>query len=147
MDEPTLKDVISTLVRATRNKPISWRLEGSANLVVQGLKTAVNELNIATNHDGIEIFQECLLEYIPQLRYDEEKQAHILSCTIHNQQIEILAYHNADLQMLGRLRLTVWQGLLLPILPLELAKIFYEAINKPEKVQLIQQFLNEHLFI
>lgn len=147
MDESELKSVLSVLVKATRNKPLLWRLEGSSNLLVQGVKTPINTLEVATNHDGIEIFQECLPEHIPQLRFDEEKQAHILSCTIHNQQLEILAYHNFDLQMLGRLRLTVWQGLLLPILPLEVAKKWYDALGKSEQAKLIQQHLDAHPFV
>jgi len=147
MDESELKNLLAALVKATRNKPLLWRLEGSANLSVQGVKVSIDSLNIATNHDGLELFQECLVEHVPQLRYDEERKAHVLSCTIQNHQLEILAYHDTDLQMLGRIRLTAWQGLILPILPLELAKQFYEAVSKPEKAQLIQQYINEHLYL
>jgi hypothetical protein len=39
-----------------------------------------------------------------------------------------------------------WQGLDVPIIPLKYAKIFYQLINRQEKVDLINKYLSKKIF-
>jgi hypothetical protein len=44
--------------------------------------------------------------------------------------------------MWDKIKIINWQGLSIPIIPLKYAKIFYQLINRQEKVELIEKYLN-----
>lgn len=64
MESEDIKNVLELILDLIKNRNITWRLEGSANLKVQGIGCNVNDLDITTNSDGIKIFRGVLNRYI-----------------------------------------------------------------------------------
>ncbi len=141
MNEQNIKDILQIILDNLQNKEFIWRLEGSANLKVQGIKVLVKDLDIATNSEGIEIFRNALKKYIVKDFFNQRINAYSIICNINNFEIEINSYKDKELDMFDKIEIFFWNELQIPILPLEYAKKFYELINRKEKVCLIQNYL------
>ncbi len=121
---------------------IIWRLEGSANLLVQGVPTQVRDLDITTNEEGIKVFRKALEEFVVKDFYNEHIHAHSLICNMDGVEVEINVYDRKELNMFNNIEDVIWEGLNLPVLPLESSKRFYELIGRKEKVNLILTYLD-----
>ncbi len=143
MEDLELERALRTILYQLRTKNFPWRLEGSANLRVQGVPTAVNDIDIATNNDGLRLFRSCLEQYPLQEGYNDRIKAKFLLVTLGKTKVEILCYDDFALRKLDKTIFETWQGLSLPCLPLEGALEFYRQIHRLEKVELIQKQLDE----
>lgn len=141
METNDIKQILNIILTNLKDKEFSWRLEGSANLVIQGVDTTVRDLDITTNDEGIKIFRETLKEFIVKDFTSEKINGHSIVCDINGFEVEINSYGDRTLDMFDKSKKIIWQGLEVPILPLEYAKQFYEAINRTEKVELISRYL------
>jgi len=141
MNKEKLKEILQIILDRLGDKRISWRLDGSANLLAQGISTDVNDLDIVTNEEGMNAFQEALKEFILQEYRSEELQAQTIEIELEGEDVEVHFYDDEKFQMLDKTKKVKWDGLELPCLPLEDAKKFYEMINRSEKVRLIEDNL------
>lgn len=142
MKDQVLSQVLKVLLSKIKDQDITWRLEGSVNLLVQGVPVEPNDVDITTNTQGLKGFVHALKEYTPKLTYVQEKGAYLLHCSILKNDVEIAVYEDHHKEMLGFIEKTHWKGLDLPTLPIAKAREFYEAIGRTEKVELIDLFLD-----
>ncbi len=141
MDEQDIKEVLEVILSCLQDGGSTWRLEGSANLRVQGVDVPVRDLDITTSEDGIGIFREALGRFIVKDFFDEKINAYSIVCDINNFEIEINSYNEENLGMFDKIEKIQWNGLQIPILPIEYAREFYRLINRREKVDLISRHL------
>lgn len=137
MNEQNIKGILQIILESLQNKDFVWRLEGSANLKIQGVEVTVQDLDITTNDDGIDIFRKALKKYIVKDFFSKKINGLSIVCDINNFEVEINSYGDKKLNMFDKTKKISWKNLIIPILPLEYAKIFYELINRNEKVELI----------
>jgi len=132
--------IIYDSVEHERNK-LNWHLNGSFNLLVQGIDLQVKDLDIETDEAGLQIFREKLKEFLLEDKYRSDIEAHSLIFDISGIQIEILAHDNPELAMINQSRHINLEEMNIPILPFEQAKRFYKMIGMDEKVKLIEEHL------
>jgi len=141
MDEQNLKEILQIILDSLQGKEFIWRLEGSANLKIQGIEVSVQDLDITTNNEGIEIFRNALKKYIVKDFFSQKINGRSIVCDINNFEIEINSYGDRKLDMFEKTEKLFWNDLKIPVLPLKYAKKFYELINRKEKIELISKYL------
>lgn len=143
MDEHNVREILEIILDKVQDRKCIWRLEGSANLKMQGVDVSIRDLDITTNDAGIEFFRHALEKFISKDCFSHKINGHTLVCYINGFEVEINSYSNKELEMFERTKKILWRGLWVPILPLEHAKKFYELINRKEKVELISEHLQK----
>ena len=143
MEEKDIYDILNIILERIKGKDFLWRLEGSANLKLQGMELSVKDLDIITSSEGVEVFREALKEYIEKDFYDDKLKAHSLVCNINGFEVEINCEDDKMLEMFDKVKNIDWRGLSIPTLPLENAKEFYRIVGKQEKVDLIEKYLKK----
>lgn len=134
-------DILKIILNTIGWRKFIWRVEWSANLVLQWVDTTVRDLDITTNDNGIEIFRECLNKYIVKDFFSEKINVTSLIYYINWFEVEINYYWDRYLNMFDKIKKIQLRDISIPILPLEYAKILYENIWRKEKVDLIEKFL------
>lgn len=142
MEEKNIKEILQIILDSLQGKEFIWRLEGSANLKIQGVDVSVNDLDITTNDDGIKIFRGALKKFIVKDFFSQKINGLSLVCNINDFEVEINSYGDRKLDMFDKTEKILWQNLQIPILPLKYAKKFYELIKRKEKVDLITKYLS-----
>lgn len=132
--------LLEIILNSLSNADFAWRVDGSANLAIQGIELPVNDLDITTDEEGIMLFKEALGKYIVDDFFNKQKNCKSLVCDINGFRVEINSF-NDQRSMTDKNKTVLWKGLFVPILPLEYARIFYQQINRPEKVKIINSFL------
>ncbi len=142
MNEQNIKEILQIILDGLQGKEFIWRLEGSANLRIQNVEVSVQDLDIATNNEGIEIFRNALKKFIVKDFFSQKINGRSLVCDINGFEVEINSYGDRELDMFDRTEKILWNDLQIHILPLEYAKKFYELIDRKEKVALISKHLS-----
>lgn len=142
MDEQDIKKILQIIFNNLQDKEFIWRLEGSANLKIQGVDVSVRDLDITTNEDGIKIFRNALEKFIVKDFFNEKINGWSIVCNINDFEVEINSFCNEELNMFDKTEIILWNGMQIPILPLKNAKKFYEIIKRKEKVELIEKYLS-----
>ncbi|PIN69812.1 hypothetical protein COV93_03990 [Candidatus Woesearchaeota archaeon CG11_big_fil_rev_8_21_14_0_20_43_8] len=145
MNQDDIEQVLKIVLEKLKGRHFNWRLEGSANLIIQGVDTTVNDLDITTDDEGIGIFREALKGYITKDFYSEKIKGRSLVCKIDNQEVEINSYGDRELDMFDKTEIIQWNNLKIPLLPLGYAKIFYKLIEREDKVRLISNHLDQNI--
>jgi len=143
MDEKNIKEILQIILDSLQGKEFIWRLEGSANLKIQGVEVTVQDLDITTNDEGMKIFRNALKKYIVKDFFSQKINGCSIVCDINNFEIEINSYGDRELDMFDKTEKIFWNDLKIPILPLEYAKKFYDLINRKEKADLISKHLSD----
>jgi hypothetical protein len=138
MEREDVSGILKIIIASFGDKKLIWRLDGSANLLVQGVEVSVRDLDITTNGEGINVFRESLKEFIVKDVYSEKIKGLSLVCDISGFEVEINSYGDRELDLFGEIKEVSWEGLRVKILPLKYAKLFYEKIGRLEKVKLIE---------
>ncbi len=142
MDEQDIKKILQIIFNNLHDKEFIWRLEGSANLRIQGVDVSARDLDITTNEDGIKIFRNSLEKFIVKDFFNEKINGWSIVCNINDFEVEINSFCNEELNMFDKTEIILWNGMQIPILPLKNAKKFYEIIKRKEKVELIEKYLS-----
>lgn len=142
MEEKDVQEILKIILDCLKGKEFVWRLEGSANLKIQGIDVSIGDLDITTNDEGINIFRNALKNFIVKDFFSQKINGLSLICNICGFEVEINSYGDRKFDMFDKIEKITWKGLQIPILPLEYAKIFYELINRKEKVDLIAKYLS-----
>ncbi|MBT3323597.1 hypothetical protein HN681_02725 [archaeon] len=142
MNKTDIKEIIQIILSHLDNQKFTWRLEGSANLLIQGIETSVNDLDITTDEEGIKIFRNQLKEYIEKDFFSEKINGPSIICNINSFEIEINCYGDRKINYFDKIQEMTWENLDIPILPLKWAREFYKQIDRKEKVELIDKHLN-----
>ena len=143
MQEKDILNVLKIILDRIGNKKFVWRLEGSANLMIQGVDVEVNDIDILTDKNNYKIFKEALKDFVVKEEYIYSKKEQSLLCNINEFDVEILYYDVNEWNMFDKIKRIEWRWLELPVLPLEYAKKFYEMTGKDEKVNLIAKHVKK----
>lgn len=142
MDEKNVRELLNIILDELNGKEFIWRIEGSANLMIQGVVVSVRYLDITTNDEGIEIFRNALGKYLVKDFFNKKTYGRSLICDINGFEVEVNSYGDRKLNMFDKHKNLLWHELSVPILPLKYARIFYEGIGRKEKVDLISGYLD-----
>lgn len=145
MNEKDIREILKIINSRLKNKKFIWRIEGSANLIIQGIDTSVGDLDITTNDEGIEIFRETLKDFIEKDFFSEKINGKSIICDINGFEIEINCYGDREKNFFDKIKMIRWNDLEVPILPLKYALEFYELIDGNKKVKLIKDYLEAYL--
>ncbi len=137
MDEKKLYNLLKFIFNRLEGVDPNWRLDGSANLLVQGIDLKPNDLDIATDDKGLEVFYGLFEEFIISDKFGEVSSGIILELSVKGEEVEINSYNDSSLSKLDKIKISTWKDLPLPILPLKDAKEFYRQIEREEKVKII----------
>ena len=138
-----LYEALGIVYDSISEERVNWHLNGSFNLLVQGMDVEVHDLDIETDEAGLQVFREKLKEFLQDDRYRKDIEAHALLLQIEGVQVEILAHDNPELAMLSEAKTSNIEEMNIPILTYEKAKKFYKMIGMDEKVKMIDQHLEE----
>ncbi len=116
---------------------VDWRLDGSVNLLIQGVKVHPNDLDIAVDDKGLDVFRSIFNDFIIEDKFGEKFEGRNLVLSVKDKRVEINSYGDSNLEKLNKVKFLEWRGLDLPILPLSEAKDFYQRIKRDEKVKII----------
>ena len=137
MKEEEIYNLLKLIIRRLEGVNLDWRLDGSANLLVQGIDLKPNDLDIATNDKGLDIFYSQFNKFVVENRSGEKFEGRTVVLEINGKEVEINSYEDSQLEKLDCVKFLNWKDLIIPTLPLEEAKKFYERINREEKVKIL----------
>jgi len=138
MEEQDLFSVLQFIHKQLEKYFFVWRIDGSANLRLQGVDVNVRVLELKTNAEGVRIFKEVFKNYFVQEDYNEEIQGDVLEFEILGFPVEVI---NNKYNMLHRVKKITLQGMSLPVLPLREAREFYAATGKEKTVTVLDRHL------
>jgi hypothetical protein len=141
VEEKDVEQILKIILDSLSDKEFEWYLDGSANLRVQGVNTSINDLDITTNDEGIEIFRTALKKFIVKDFFSQKVKGPSLICKMSGFEVEINSFGERKKNMFEKTKKISWNNLQVSILPLEYAKVFYELINRKDKVELISKYL------
>ena len=142
MNDKQIHDLLKLILNKLGGQQFNWHLEGSANLKIQGVDVSVGDLDITTDDEGIEIFRLALKKYIVRDFFSPKVGGLSLVCDIDGFEVEINSYGDRKVDMFDKTKKISWKNLSVSTLPLLYAKKFYQDINRPEKVELIEKYLD-----
>ena len=138
MEQGDVYAVLRTILQKVEGSPVVWRLDGSANLRVQGVDVLVRDLDIKTNRFGWGVFKECLKEYFVKEYSQEEILGDVAEFLVDG--FPVVVIHNRY-SMLHRIKKITFQGISLPVLPLREARELYAALGQEKTVMVIDRHL------
>ncbi len=141
MEEEEIRKILQIILENLKGREFIWRIEGSVNLWIQGIKTSVLDLDITTNDKGIKIFRRVLKKYIIKDFFSQKIKGSSLICNFNGFEVEINSYGDRESNMFDKTKKISWGSMFVPILPMKYAKKFYEFRNDKEKVNLISKYL------
>ena len=143
MDEVTIKNILDLILKRLGNQKVLWMLDGSVNLVVQGVNIKPDDLDITTDEKGQNIFKKLFREFIKDESYNNQKDKYAVILEVENHDVEVSRYGGREPYSLDKIAWIRWKRLKLPVMPLKYAKDFYERIGRKEKATLIDNFINK----
>ena len=133
MEERDIHGILKLIVKRLENHFIVWRLDGSANLRVQGLDVPFSALEMRTNAEGLRVFKTVLKEFFTREEHNEDSEGDIVYFTLQGVELTVI---NNRYNLLHRVKKVHWRELDLPVFPLKEARAFYVALGK-EKLDAI----------
>ena len=137
MEEKEIYNLLKLIIHKLEGIDLKWRLDGSVNLLVQGIDLKPGDLDIATNDKGLEVFSSHFDQFIVEEKLGVKFQGRTLLLKINELEVEINSYEDSSLQKLDCVEHLSWRDLSLPVLPLKEAKKFYKKIEREKKVKMI----------
>ena len=147
------KNVIKFIFEKVKDKDIKWALIGSANMSLQGIDIAPNDLDIITNPIDLKIFNEQFKEYIikpiskkPPFR-EGYPAFYELKLKIKGVNIHILGEDDKDIYFSkvkkGDIVLVKLDDINIPCLSLESEAKAYSETDRESKANLIRDYLSK----
>jgi hypothetical protein len=145
-------DALKVIFERVPPQKVDWCLSGSASLRVQGMDVHVHDLDIQVNHDHIFQVEKALSKYmVSPVGVFETGDIRSLDgkAIINGIEVELIA----DMQVkdgsgawqnivdMERKKWIDWQGLKLPVIPLQVEAQIYEKLGRKEKIDMIKNFL------
>ncbi len=143
MEEEKIEKILKIITGLLREERVFWRLDGSANLLLQGVKTSVRDLDITTDKKGIKVFRSRLKSFIAEDFSQKEGGDKTLICYILGEEVEINSYRGGNFNARGKIKEINRRGIKIPVVPLEFAREFYKRIGRKEKVDIISKYLEK----
>lgn len=142
MEKKEIHNVLQELLKYFE-KDYGWRLEGSANLKVQGVECNVKDMDIVVDLDTYRKLKKSLGSKILADKFIPDKGMFILSLNVKGVDVKIIRYYDQSMEMLDRILEEEWWGIRVRILPLKYARESYQKIGRFEKVQLIDSYIKK----
>lgn len=141
MDEDDIFEALNFILSNTPRQGLRWRLDGSANLRVQGVDVEPQDLDIVTDKAGLKKFSRALGKCcLKDVKYVKGVGS-MLKCNVKGVEVEVWNYEDDRLR-LDQAKPREWRGLALRVLPLDKAREAYEAQGRTDKVELLDGYLS-----
>ena len=144
MNHSQLAAVLTYFTQKIAGKDIFWYLEGSANLVVQGVPVVANDVDITTTRDDYVRIKKLINLPLTE-KHEPKKLKHAFDCVIDGVALEIAWYEHSKKPFCHHPEDYVWNELHLHIAPLTYTIEFYDYIGKSERAELIRHYLQSNL--
>jgi len=141
MNDKELWTVMNIIITGMSNFDFTWRFDGSGNLRVQGVKVSVNDVDIVTDENGLEIFRKELNAFVVRDFYNKKKKAWSLILNINKQEVEINYYDSVDIDLFKGMKEISWQNLKLKVLPFIQSAKYYKLVGKQGTHDLILKYV------
>jgi len=144
MNKEKTHQILKIITKAIENESFEWRLDGSTNLLVQGIEVEPKDLDIRTWKEGIDIFRKNLKEYIKKDYYNDTKKAFSLILNILGEEVEINYYIDWDEDKSIKLKEIIWDKIKLKGISLKDAEILYRKIGRIEAADKLKKILSRN---
>ncbi|MBS3066500.1 hypothetical protein J4205_01630 [Candidatus Pacearchaeota archaeon] len=134
-------EALGIIYDSIKEEKLNWHLNGSFNLLVQGVDIKARDLDIETDEKGSGIFKEKLKEFLQEDNYKDDIKAHSLVFDIEGVEVEVLAHDDQELSMINEHKMIKVDDMDIPVLPLEKAWKFYKIIGKDDKAEIVSKHL------
>jgi len=139
MEDVDIYSLLRIILKKLEGTSVVWRVDGSANLRLQGVDVRVRDLDIKTNVFGLRVFKKALRDYLVTEGFKDEVQGDVVAFSIDGFPVEVI---NNKYNMLHRVKKISLQGMVLPVLPLREAREFYVALGREKTVQVIDRYIS-----
>jgi len=145
------EEAIKEIHNKLENSDINWAFFGSANLLMQGLNVSPGDIDILTDERGAykieNIFKENIARPV-KFSSDGKVQSHYGDLKINGVLVQIVGDFTSseDLNPMANLSdkiIVQFFGMQLPCLSLKGELFSYRRHNRPEKVNIIEKYLNK----
>jgi hypothetical protein len=144
MDKQKVAKILKIICQSIEKEDFAWRLDGSTNILVNGVDVEPKDIDIRTWEEGIKIFRRCLKKYIEQDFYNEKKKAESLILNILDEEVEINYYTNWNDDKNFKLKTLKWEGLTLKCISLTDLERMYRNIGRIEAADKLKKFLSSN---
>jgi len=146
LSEKDIIQVLQFIVKKIANKDILRRLDGGVNLMVRWIPRQPNDIDIRTNQAWYETFKQIFSSTKKEEWYDEKKKKHYIIFAMQWSEVEI-AYYDKEARHMDMFEYIIEKSrnnIKVPVLPLEQMREFYQRIWSTEKIEIIENFLNQN---
>ena len=92
MNQEDIKSILEIILNKLPRINFNWRLEGSANLLIQGIDVSVKDLDLTTDDEGINIFRSSLKNFQITDVYSEKIKGPSIIYNINGFEVEVNSY-------------------------------------------------------
>ena len=131
---------IRTIIEYLSRIEGKWRLDGSVNLLVQGMKVNPKDIDIAAD-DLVSVRKNF---DVKKDYFSKERNCQTIELEIEGVAVEINFYID-ERAMFDKIEEVEYKGATFKVLPLKYAQMFYEIIGRKERVEEIKAFLDKSL--
>ena len=124
-------------------KEVLWHADMRTNLLIQGISVNPKTIDIATNKEGLEVIKKIFKSSIMQDFCDQEKMCETIHLHILDEDIEVHCYVDENLGRFDKIKIFDYEGMKIPVLPLEEALRVYEILGNVTRVRTIKEFLRK----
>jgi hypothetical protein len=145
MKEKEIYETLKFFLNKIKWRKLIWRLNGSANLFVQGVKISPKDIDITTTPKDYKKFKLIFKDLIKKEDFEKDKGWQFILLDINGIELEI-GYHREiylSLDMISKIKQIRFLDLNLNILSLEDSNKFYSIIHDSKKIKLIKEFIQK----
>jgi hypothetical protein len=146
-----LTKALKTIYTRMHEGRIAWALVGSTNMKLQGMDAEPRDLDIVVQYRNLNDVRQAFSDYLPskitQLKSLGGKPAWEVKTKINDIEVQFNGANEDDVYVSKLLAHKIayvaleYTGMYIPCLTLEAEAQAYVETNRPEKAQLIQQYL------
>lgn len=126
-----------------KSEQIKYRFAGDFALFIQGMEIIPNKLQIICDNFSFVDLKYLLEKYLIKSGRNEEVGADYFRIFLFEISIDFMSFDNKKIEMLDKIYFVSWNNLEIPVISLLETKKYYDLIGKNDRIQQIQNFLNQ----
>lgn len=143
MNEKQIIEFLNFFFKEIKDEQLNYRFAGDFALFIQGMEILPKNISIICDNFSFVEFKYLFDKYLIQNgRKDELKEDYFI-VKFKNLQVNFMNFDDEKISMLDKVYKVSWNGLELNVISLLETKYFYELTNQLDKVQKIQNYLNQ----
>ena len=149
------RKILQTIYPLLEDFPSPWAVTGSLGFALQGLETAVNDVDLQTDRAGAyEMERRLSLYRVRPVAFSESERirSHFGELEIRGIKVEVMGDVQKRLpdgrwedpvEVALHRRWVIWKGMRLPVLSLEYEARAYRIMGRNEKAQMLENWMEE----